>query len=63
MREVQEYGIRCPYCDEHITILVDLSVAEQSYIEDCEVCCRPMTINAIVDGDGHEQLNVYAEND
>jgi hypothetical protein len=25
-------------------MLVDLSVTEQTYTEDCEVCCRPLTI-------------------
>jgi len=25
-------------------MILDLSVAEQSYIEDCEVCCRPIQI-------------------
>ena len=63
MNEVQEYGIRCPYCDEHITVLVDLSVDDQSYVEDCEVYCRPMTIRAVVDGYGGNQLSVSAEND
>lgn len=24
--------------------MVDLSVTEQSYIEDCEVCCRPIRV-------------------
>lgn len=24
--------------------MLDLSVAEQEYIEDCFVCCRPITI-------------------
>ncbi len=63
MNEVQEYGIRCPYCDEHITVLVDLSVDDQSYVEDCEVCCRPMTIRAVVDEFAGNQLSVSAEND
>jgi hypothetical protein len=26
------------------TILLDLSAGNQSYIEDCQVCCRPMQI-------------------
>lgn len=25
-------------------MVLDLSVGEQSYIEDCEVCCRPINI-------------------
>lgn len=26
-------------------MILDLSVSEQSYIEDCEVCCRPIRIS------------------
>lgn len=26
-------------------MLLDLSVEEQTYIEDCEVCCRPIQIS------------------
>jgi hypothetical protein len=37
--------VSCPYCGETITILLDLSVDEQSYIEDCSVCCQPMTVS------------------
>ena len=36
--------VSCPYCGETITLLLDLSVEEQSYIEDCSVCCQPMNV-------------------
>ena len=39
-----EHFFICPYCWEEISMLLDLSVDEQNYVEDCEVCCRPMTI-------------------
>jgi len=26
-------------------MLVDLSVSAQNYIEDCEICCRPIEIS------------------
>lgn len=32
----------CPYCWEEISVLLDPSVRQQTYIEDCEVCCRPI---------------------
>ena len=37
--------VTCPYCGETITLLLDLSVEEQSYIEDCSVCCQPMNVS------------------
>ncbi len=42
--EIEHFFI-CPYCWEEISFLLDLSVAEQSYVEDCEVCCRPIAIS------------------
>ena len=41
--------VACPCCGETITLLLDLSVEEQSYIEDCSVCCQPMNVSYRVD--------------
>ena len=41
MNTVEQVGIQCPYCWESITLLVDCSVDEQEYTEDCQVCCKP----------------------
>ena len=40
----EEALVNCPYCGEAIVLLIDPSVSHQSYIEDCEVCCRPIVI-------------------
>jgi hypothetical protein len=40
----EEAQITCPFCGESLTILLDLSLPEQDYIEDCQVCCRPIRI-------------------
>jgi len=37
--------VMCPHCGETITLFLDLSIEEQSYIEDCSVCCQPMTVS------------------
>jgi Cysteine-rich CPXCG len=34
--------IQCPYCGESIEVLVDCSIDDQEYIEDCSVCCSPI---------------------
>jgi len=39
-----EHYFTCPYCFAPISILMDVSVSNQTYIEDCEVCCRPIEI-------------------
>jgi hypothetical protein len=41
---VVEHRFRCPYCWEDVTMLFDLTAAEQSYVEDCEVCCNPIAL-------------------
>jgi len=43
--------IYCPYCGESIVAIVDTSVHEQEYIEDCSVCCRPIEMKIVIDGD------------
>ncbi len=37
--------IHCPYCGEIIEVLIDESAGEQSYYEDCAVCCAPILFN------------------
>ena len=32
-------------------MLLDLSVPEQVYVEDCEVCCRPIEVRYAVEED------------
>ena len=55
--------IQCPYCGESIEILVDDSAGEQRYIEDCQVCCRPITIAVSVDEDGTLRVDAAGEDD
>ncbi len=55
--------IDCPYCGEAIEILIDASVPEQQYIEDCQVCCRPITLNVSVDENGSAHARASGEND
>ena len=42
----------CPHCWETIELTLDLSVTEQSYTEDCPVCCKSMAVSFVaVDGE------------
>ena len=50
MEEIEKF-FRCPFCHEKISMLLDVSVdGPQTYIEDCEVCCRPIQISYDADG-------------
>jgi transcription elongation factor Elf1 len=42
----------CPHCGKVVSVLLDLSVPNQEYIEDCEVCCRPIEISYQINADG-----------
>ena len=60
----EEADITCPFCWETISILLDFSIPEQEYIEDCQVCCRPMAFSLSVDPNGEIlELAVRHEDD
>ena len=54
----EEAQITCPFCWETLDILLDLSLPEQDYIEDCQVCCQPMGVVVDVDTDGFQTVRV-----
>jgi hypothetical protein len=54
-----EYEFVCPYCWQPITMLLDLSVSRQQYVEDCEICCRPILIS--YDSNGEDLLSFEAQ--
>jgi hypothetical protein len=58
MNDVEEVALTCPACNAPISVLIDSSAGGQNYIEDCEVCCRPLTISFVVTTDGIESLQV-----
>jgi len=45
-------AVRCPYCGERLQTRVDLTTEEPAYVEDCEVCCRPIEFHIERDGAG-----------
>lgn len=63
MNEVSVKTIGCPYCGEHIDILIDGSLPEQEYVEDCQVCCRPIVLRVVIDGDGNAVVAARGESE
>ncbi len=63
MQELEERAVQCPYCGETINIFLDTSVPQQNYIEDCKVCCRPITIDVTVEYDGEVSVFLLNENE
>jgi transcription elongation factor Elf1 len=37
-----EQEFLCPFCWAEVSVLLDPSVGRNEYVEDCEVCCRPL---------------------
>ncbi len=58
---LEEKDIQCPYCWESINILIDCSIETQEYIEDCQVCCRPIVFDVLVDEDGDPSVKVRGD--
>ena len=60
---MEEYDINCPYCGESINLLIDCSVPDQRYVEDCQVCCSPIMISVSLDTENQiESVSVRQEN-
>ncbi|MFK7913114.1 MAG: CPXCG motif-containing cysteine-rich protein [Pseudomonadales bacterium] len=63
---LEETTLYCPYCGESITVLIDTSALESGdddYIEDCQVCCRPIRMQITLAGNGAMAVHGYHENE
>lgn len=57
---MEEYFFSCPFCFTEVSILVDLSIANQDYIEDCERCCNPIEFSISSDGENISNIEIQA---
>jgi len=55
--------LNCPYCGEPINMVVDYSAGSQSYVEDCEVCCRPIEVSVVAGPHGLEDVTLTTDYD
>ncbi len=63
MHELQERTVDCPYCGEKIDVLIDPSPGGQDYVEDCQVCCRPIEFAVTLSASGAVSVAVAADNE
>ena len=61
MSTMETVAIRCPYCAAPIELVIDCSVDRQEYVEDCEVCCRPIAVTTAIGEDGEVYVDVRQE--
>ena len=58
-----QQNVSCPYCGESIEVLIDHEEAGQQYIEDCQVCCKPITFSVVEGMEGQLSVTVFDENE
>lgn len=63
MDSLDQVNVSCPYCGESIEVLIDQQDAGQQYIEDCQVCCKPITFNIFMNFEGQLAVSVHDENE
>lgn len=49
---LQARTVQCPYCGEFFDTVVDCSGGSSRYVEDCQVCCRPIEFTIEVESEG-----------
>lgn len=48
----------CDSCGEEIVVPIDLSAGtHQEYVEDCPVCCHPMSLHVDITPDGEARIH------
>ncbi|MEE9904720.1 CPXCG motif-containing cysteine-rich protein [Chlorobium sp.] len=53
----------CPYCGEVFDVFIDLTEGRQEFVEDCPVCCRPVSIAVTFDEEGNCHAEVRGNNE
>ena len=55
--------ITCPYCGESVEIVIDASFRQQAYIEDCQVCCKPIKLSIRIGDEGEPSIDARGEDE
>ena len=55
-----EHFFQCPYCWQKISMLIEPSPQATNYIEDCEICCRPINIEYVFSDLDLINFNAYS---
>lgn len=63
MNQLIEESVACPYCGEIIKVLIDSSDMDQQYIEDCQVCCKPINFLVSENMSGEIAVRVFSEDE
>lgn len=48
----QDYPFPCPHCGVKLSVRLEVSGGRmQQFVQDCEICCRPIQIEVRFDGE------------
>lgn len=60
---LQTQYVGCPYCGESIEVIIEVLDESYEYIEDCQVCCRPIVFHVEISFSGEPTVSVRSENE
>jgi hypothetical protein len=63
MNIIEPVSVQCPYCGEVMDLQVDCSEGSQEFMEDCPVCCKPVTVTVSIGDFGIESVEAKPEDD
>lgn len=63
MNVSDDVDVQCPYCGSLFTVAVESYDFRQEFVEDCAVCCRPLTIVMTFDEEGTAHAEVHGEDE
>jgi hypothetical protein len=56
-----EIEVTCPYCGEPGAVTITPGEEDESFVQDCAVCCRPWQVRVRRRRDGSAEVSVGAE--
>ena len=62
MEALQTVLLQCPHCWESVELLVDCSVPNQQFVEDCSICCNPILVTMTLGEDDELYVDARMEN-
>ena len=57
----EDYSFSCPHCGVELSVRLDQTGGrEQQFVQDCEICCRPIQIEVRFEGEDVVRFSAVA---
>jgi hypothetical protein len=63
LNPIESFETQCPWCGCALVLQIDCSAGDQSYVEDCALCCQPIMIRVGLGGTEEPYLSVDCARD